>query len=66
MRFLVPICVALALFSLVIVPGAPSYDPLMWLLWGRERRPRKRPPPKEFGRSADSPVWGTRPMEVRQ
>ena len=36
MRFLVPICVALAAVSLVIVPAAPSYDPLMWLLWGRE------------------------------
>ena len=36
MRFLLPFCIALAALSLVLVPAAPGYDPLMWLLWGRE------------------------------
>jgi len=29
-------CLGLAALSLWTVPAAPSYDPLMWLLWGRE------------------------------
>ena len=33
---LVLACLGLAALSLVVVPAAPAYDPLMWLLWGRE------------------------------
>ena len=33
---LVLACVGLAALSLSLVPAAPAYDPLMWLLWGRE------------------------------
>ena len=33
---LVLACLGLAALSLAMVPAAPAYDPLMWLLWGRE------------------------------
>lgn len=33
---LVMACLGLAALSLAVVPAAPAYDPLMWLLWGRE------------------------------
>lgn len=33
---LVLACLGVAALSLSIVPAAPAYDPLMWLLWGRE------------------------------
>jgi len=33
---LVLACVGVAALSLSFVPAAPAYDPLMWLLWGRE------------------------------
>ena len=33
---LVLVCLGLAALSLSLIPAAPAYDPLMWLLWGRE------------------------------
>lgn len=36
MRLLLLICPVLAALSLLALPAAPTYDPLMWLLWGRE------------------------------
>src|SRR5690349_20478516 len=35
MRKLIAACVALAAASLLL-PSEPSYDPLAWLIWGRE------------------------------